>query len=158
MFPFSSISTILKVSKENKLKGDRRVSGVVTKMNKQKNRYTPFSGKYRMPVDEFCYKYGLNLKVVMRRMNVLYWEDFDSLVIPTELGDTSADKIRRSLMLLQNGWDKEKICDRTGVTAETLEKINNLSDYLKNIFLGMENFFFIEPKKVDLDKIFKEVN
>ena len=94
----------------------------------------------------------------MRRMNVLYWEDFDSLVVPTELGDTSADKIRRTLMLIQNEWEKEKICDRTNITLETLEKINGLSDYMKNVFLGMENFFFIDPKKVDLDKIFKEVD
>jgi hypothetical protein len=78
-------------------------------MNKQKNRYTPFTGKYRMPVDEFCMKYGLSLKLIMHRMNVLYWEDYDSLVIPQELGDTSADKIRRVLTMQAQNWNTESI-------------------------------------------------
>ena len=81
-------------------------------MNKQKDRYTPFSGAMRMPVDQFCYKYGLNLKLVMHRMNTLYWEDFDALVIPQELGNTSADKIRRCLELKSKGWSNLNIKDR----------------------------------------------
>ena len=72
-------------------------------MNKQKNRYTPFAGDMRMPVNEFCEKYGLDLKVVMRRMNILYWEDYDALVVPQEFGDVTADKIRRALEMISYG-------------------------------------------------------
>ena len=70
-------------------------------MNKRQTRYTPFKGEFKMPVDEFCQKYGLDLDTVMTRMNVRYWEDFDALVIPQNMGMTSADKIRRALMLMQ---------------------------------------------------------
>jgi hypothetical protein len=91
------------------MKGERHLLDEKINMNKQKTRYTPFSGEYRMPVNLFCKKYGINLRLIMHRMNVLYWEDFDSLVIPQELGDTSADKIRRTLQLLNMGWKKESI-------------------------------------------------
>ena len=126
-------------------------------MNKQKNRYTPFPGEYRMPVDMFCRKYGIDLRVIMHRMNVLYWEDFDSLVIPQELGDTSADKIRRTLQLLDMGWTKESISKRMNVSLNVVDKIDALDDYRKNMFLNMDNYFFLNPEKIDITKIFTEV-
>lgn len=126
-------------------------------MNKQKNRYTPFPGEYRMPVNEFCLKYGISLKLIMHRMNVLYWEDFDSLVIPQQLGDTSADRIRRTLQLLEQGWNKEDIETRLRVPVQMIERIEQLDDYHKKMFLEMDNYFFLNPKKIDLSKIFTEV-
>lgn len=128
----------------------------ITAMNKQKNRYTPFTGKYRMPVDEFCIKYGLSLKLIMHRMNVLYWEDYDSLVIPQELGDTSADKIRRVLTMQAQNWTTESINRRLDVPVDIIEQIALMDDYKKSVFLEMDNYFFLNPTKIDLDKIFKE--
>lgn len=128
----------------------------ITAMNKQKNRYTPFTGKYRMPVDEFCMKYGLSLKLIMHRMNVLYWEDYDSLVIPQELGDTSADKIRRVLTMQAQNWTTESINRRLDVPVNIIEQIAQMDDYKKSVFLEMDNYFFLNPAKIDLDKIFKE--
>ena len=128
-------------------------------MNKQKDRYTPFKGAYRMPVNEFCNKYGISLRVIMHRMNVLYWEDFDSLVIPENLGDTSADKIRRVLMLNDEGWSKAEIKKRVGVPDNIINNILAMDDYMKDIFTkNMKNYFFLDPKKIDISKIFKEVN
>jgi hypothetical protein len=128
-------------------------------MNKQKDRYTPFKGAYRMPVDEFCNKYGLSLKVIMHRMNVLYWEDFDSLVIPENLGDTSADKIRRVLTLSEEGWNKPEIKKRVGVPEKVIDNILLMDDYMKDVFTQkMKNYFFLDPKKIDISKIFKEVD
>lgn len=128
----------------------------ITAMNKQKNRYTPFTGKYRMPVDEFCMKYGLSLKLIMHRMNVLYWEDYDALVIPQELGDTSADKIRRVLTMQAQNWTTESINRRLDVPVDIIEQIALMDDYKKSVFLEMDNYFFLNPAKIDLDKIFKE--
>ena len=128
----------------------------ITAMNKQKNRYTPFTGKYRMPVDEFCMKYGLSLKLIMHRMNVLYWEDYDSIVIPQELGDTSADKIRRVLTMQAQNWTTESINRRLDVPVDIIEQIALMDDYKKSVFLEMDNYFFLNPAKIDLDKIFKE--
>lgn len=128
----------------------------ITAMNKQKNRYTPFTGKYRMPVDEFCIKYGLSLKLIMHRMNVLYWEDYDSLVIPQELGDTSADKIRRVLTMQAQNWTTESINRRLDVPVDIIEQIALMDDYKKSVFLEMDNYFFLNPAKIDLDKIFKK--
>lgn len=125
-------------------------------MNKQKNRYTPFTGKFKMPVDEFCDKYGLSLKVVMHRMNVLYWEDFDSLVIPQELGDTTAAQIRRTLNLLDMQWSTESIMKRMNISREAVEFIQAMDEYKKNMFLTMENYFFLDPAKIDLNRIFVE--
>ena len=124
--------------------------------NKQKNRYTPFSGKYRMPVDEFCVKYGISLKLIMHRMNVLYWEDFDSLVIPQQLCDTSADKIRRVIVMQEQGWDTDSIIRRMNVDRNAVEEIRKLDDYMKTVFKEMDNYFFLNPAKIDLDKVFKE--
>lgn len=128
----------------------------ITAMNKQKNRYTPFTGKHRMPVDEFCMKYGLSLKLIMHRMNVLYWEDYDSLVIPQELGDTSADKIRRVLTMQAQNWTTESINRRLDVPVDIIEQIALMDDYKKSVFLEMDNYFFLNPAKIDLDKIFKD--
>ena len=128
-------------------------------MNKQKDRYTPFKGSYRMPVDEFCNKYGLSLRVVMHRMNVLYWEDFDSLVIPENLGDTSADRISRTLNLHEKGWKNSEIAKRVKVSERVVENILNMDDYKNSIFKTcMKNYFFLDPKKIDISKIFKEVD
>lgn len=127
-------------------------------MNKQKNRYTPFAGKYKMPVDEFCQKYGVNLKVIMRRMNVLYWEDFDALVVPQELGDTSADRVVRTLKLVDMGWSDESIVTRMDISIDALSYIKNMDEYRKDMFRnGMKNYFYLDPDKIDLDKIFTEV-
>lgn len=125
-------------------------------MNKQKNRYTPFSGKYKMPVDEFCMKYGLDLKVVMHRMNVLYWEDFDSLVIPQSVGDTPADKVRRTLMLINQNWDRESIAKRMGIPVDVVAAIDEMDEYRQKMFLNMDSYFFLNPAKVNLEMIFTE--
>jgi hypothetical protein len=111
-----------------------------------------------MPVDLFCQKYGLSLKLVMHRMNVLYWEDFDSLVIPQKLGDTSADKVRRVLLLLNQGWNKESIKARMNLDLEIIDYIAHMDDYHKEMFLGMDNYFFLNPEKIDITKIFTEVD
>ena len=126
-------------------------------MNKQKTRYTPFEGEYRMPVNMFCQKYGISLKLIMHRMNVLYWEDFDSLVIPQELGDTSADKIRRALQLIELEWTKESIAKRLNINLEMVNRIDALDEYRKRMFLDMDHYFFLNPEKIDITKIFTEV-
>ena len=126
-------------------------------MNKQKNRYTPFKGQMRMPVDEFCKKYGLDLKLVMHRMNTLYWEDFDALVIPQELENLSADKIRRALELKKSGWENDSIRQRLKISEKLISKIYELDEYRKEMFLGMDNYFFLNPSKIDLSKIFTPV-
>ena len=126
-------------------------------MNKQKNRYTPFKGKYRMPVDEFCEKYGISLKLIMHRMNILFWEDFDALVIPQELGDTSADKVRRILNMINLNWGTKEIATRMDVDEKIVDHIREMSSYMKDMFLNMDNYFYLNPKNVDLDKIFVEV-
>ena len=127
---------------------------VLIRMNKQKNRYTPFAGDMRMPVNEFCEKYNLDLKVVMRRMNILYWEDYDALVVPQELEDLTADKIRRSLEMMSYGWSDDSIAKKFDISLDMVAKIKNLSDYYKKIFLEMDNYFFLNPNKIDLHKIF----
>jgi hypothetical protein len=127
-------------------------------MNKQKTRYTPFPGEYRMPVNMFCSKYGISLKLIMHRMNVLYWEDYDALVIPQELGDTSADKIRRALQMNETNWTKESISKRLGLNIDMVDKIIALDEYRKNMFLNMDHYFFLNPDKIDLSKIFVEVD
>jgi hypothetical protein len=127
-------------------------------MNKQKNRYTPFAGEYRMPVDIFCRKYGIDLKCIMHRMNVLYWEDFDALVIPQELGDTSADKVRRALIMLDSNWDNASISKRLNIPDDVVLAIAAMDDYKKNMFRTMEHYFFLDPSKIDLSKIFVEVD
>lgn len=124
-------------------------------MNKQKDRYTPFTGKYRMPVNEFCEKYGLDLKLVMHRMNTLYWEDFDALVVPQQLGSLPADKIRRILELEKNGWTDDSIKKRIKVKNEVLQSVKQLDPYMKNIFLTMDHYFYLNPKKIDLAKVFQ---
>lgn len=110
-----------------------------------------------MPVNEFCRKYGLSLRVVMHRMNVLYWEDFDSMVIPQELGDTSADRVRRALIMLNSNWSKESIAKRLNITENIVDRIEAMDDYRKQMFLTMESYFYLDPAKVDLSKIFTEV-
>ena len=37
-----------------------------------------------------------------------------------------------------------------------LEEIKKLDDYLKTVFKEMDNYFFLNPAKIDLDKVFKE--
>lgn len=138
------------------MKGVR--NSAIVFMNKQRNRYTPFKGEYRMPVDVFCAKYGLDLKCVMHRMNVLYWEDFDALVIPQNLGDTSADKIRRALILIEREWDKETIMGRLGIDEVIYDNICNMTPYLKEVFKTMDHYFFLNPENVDLDQVFVEVD
>jgi len=127
-------------------------------MNKQKTRYTPFEEPYRMRVEDFCDMYGLDIKVIMHRMNVLFWEDFDALVIPQNVGDTSADRIRRTLTLLEQGWDYKAIQARMNISEEIVRNIQEMDDYLKQIFMEMDHYFFLNPKKIDVSKIFKERN
>lgn len=128
-------------------------------MNKRQTRYTPFKGEFKMPVDEFCQKYGLDLDTVMTRMNVRYWEDFDALVIPQNMGMTSADKIRRALMMMQMDWSDAHICSRLDIPADVVQNIKEMDPYMKSVFIEMDNYFFLNPKKIDLTKVFaaKEV-
>jgi hypothetical protein len=138
--------------------------GAIVPMNKQKNRYTPFDGAYRMPVNIFCRKYGLDLQTIMHRMNVLFWEDFDTLVVPVELGDITPRMIRIILKDLKNGISHQCICNSMNkrftvrVTLEDIDFIANMDDYMKSIFLEMDNFMYLNPDKIDITKIFTEVN
>lgn len=128
-------------------------------MNKQKDRRTPFQGKYKMPVDAFCEKYGLDLKLVMHRMNVLFWEDFDSLVIPMALKDTSIWQVKRALNMLDSkGCNTDAfIVKRLDLeNDEILNAIKNLSEYEKEMFRNTKSDFFLDPSKIDISKIFKE--
>lgn len=124
-------------------------------MNKRQTRYTPFKGEFKMPVDEFCQKYGLDLDTVMTRMNVRYWEDFDALVIPQNMGMTSADKIRRALMMMNMSWTDADICRRLDIPADVVNNIKEMDPYMKSVFIDMDNYFFLNPKNVDLNKVFK---
>lgn len=124
-------------------------------MNKRQTRYTPFKGEFKMPVDEFCQKYGLDLDTVMTRMNVRYWEDFDALVVPQNMGMTSADKIRRALMMMNSDWTDEAICRRLDIPADVVSNIKEMDPYMKSVFIDMDNYFFLNPKNVDLSKVFK---
>ena len=123
-------------------------------MNKRQNRYTPFKGELKMPVDEFCQKYGLDLDTVMTRMNVRYWEDFDALVIPQNMGLIPADKIRRALMMMQMNWTEKDIHNRLDIPADIIQNIKEMDPYMKSVFMEMDNYFFLNPKKIDLNKVF----
>ena len=123
-------------------------------MNKRQTRYTPFKGELKMPVDEFCQKYGLDLDTVMTRMNVRYWEDFDARVIPQNMGLIPADKIRRALMMMQMNWTEKDIHNRLDIPADIIQNIKEMDPYMKSVFMEMDNYFFLNPKKIDLNKVF----
>ena len=132
-------------------------------MNKQKKRYTRgFPKAYKMPVDEFCTMYDRNLKVVMHRLNVSNWDDFDALVVPTNLGDTKPPLIKRVLRMLQMNWGDEEIAKRLSIPVEHVVDIKNLSDYEKEIYSDeggkyFKNYFFLNPEAIDVARIFHKV-
>ena len=128
-------------------------------MNKQKDRFTPFKGKYRMPINQFCERYGLNLQVVLHRLNVKYWDDFDALVVPQELGDAKVNLIARAIKRIDMGWTMREICN-LGFSEEQIEFIKSMSEYKKEMFRSMlqVNTLHLDPDKIDLDKIFTEVD
>lgn len=135
-------------------------------MNKQKTRYVPFPAPYRMKLDEFCEKYGRDLKVVLHRLNVKFWDDFDAIVVPTDIAsvvdgkvknDVEAHKIKRALSMINMGLSDGYIMRRLDITERNLDVIKGLSEYEKTMYLEMDQYFYLNPKKVDISKIFKEV-
>jgi formyltetrahydrofolate synthetase len=103
---------------------------------------------------------------VLHRLNVKFWDDFDAIVVPTDLAvivdgkvkeDVEANRIRRALSMLKSGFDDEYIKRRLDLNDRNLEVIKNLSDYEKNMYLDMDQFFYLNPAKVDVSMIFHEV-
>lgn len=133
-------------------------------MNKQKTRYTKGMPKaYKMPIDEFCMRYGLDIKVIMHRLNITCWEDFDAMVVPTALWDTKPHIIKRILKMLSMGWGHEEIAKRLGIPENHVEIVENLSDYEKEIYTDAEgkyfkNFFHLNNETIDVSKIFHAVD
>lgn len=129
-------------------------------MNKQKNRYVSkaLPSKYRMTISEFCMLYGLSLQVVMHRLNITNWADFDALVVPTDLLDTKPPLIKRALKMIDMGWSDNSIAKRLSIPYEHVARIRNLSPYEKEIYSDSKyykNYFFLNPETIDVDKIFR---
>lgn len=131
-------------------------------MNKQKTRYTARElVDFRMPINEFCLIYGRDLKVVMHRLNISNWFDYDALIVPTELGDTTPDKIRRVLTLIEYHWSDAAIAKHLSVPEAHVGIIKNLSEYEKQIYSDKSyflNYFRLNPAKIDAKKIFHPVS
>lgn len=133
-------------------------------MNKQKTRYTKGMPKaYKMPIDEFCMRYGLDIKVIMHRLNITCWQDFDALVVPTSLWDTKPHIIKRALNLLNMGWSHKEIANRLGIPEEHVDIIENMSDYEKEIYTDAEGkyfktFFHLNSEAIDVSRIFHPVD
>lgn len=133
-------------------------------MNKQKRRYTKgMPREYKMPLDEFCMLYGIDLKVIMHRLNITCWEDYDALIVPTSLMDTKPHTIRRALNLLDMGWKDDQIARRLAIPEEHIDIIRGLSDYEKEIYSNangkyFKDYFFLNPAAIDVSKIFHAVD
>ena len=133
-------------------------------MNKQKTRYTRGMPKaYKMPIDEFCMCYGLDIKVIMHRLNITCWQDFDALVVPTALWDTKPHIIKRALKMLNMGWSHKEIANRLGIPDEHVAIIENLSEYEKEIYLDVEGkyfktYFHLNSDAIDVSRIFHAVD
>lgn len=133
-------------------------------MNKQKTRYAKEMPKaYRMPISEFCMRYGRDLKVILHRLNTTCWLDFDALVVPTTLGDTKPHIIKRTLKMLNMGWSHKEIASRLGIPEEHVDIIENLSDYEKEVYLDVDGkyfktFFLLNSETIDVSRIFHEVD
>ena len=119
-----------------------------------------------MKLDEFCEKSDRNLKVVLHRLNVKFWDDFDAIVVPTTMAtivdgkvkdDVEAHKIRRALTMMRDKFDDGYIMRRLELSERNIEEIKKLSDYEKEMYLGMDQFFYLNPEKIDVSKIFHEV-
>lgn len=132
-------------------------------MNKQKTRYTKGMPKaYKMPIDEFCERYGLDIKVIMHRLNITCWQDFDALVVPTSLWDTKPHIIKRVLKMLNMGWSHPEIANRLGIPEQHVSIIENMSEYEKEIYTDAEGkyfktFFHLNSDAIDVSKIFHVV-
>ena len=133
-------------------------------MNKQKTRYTKGMPKaYKMPIDEFCERYGLDIKVIMHRLNITCWQDFDALVVPTSLWDTKPHIIKRVLKMLNMGWSHPEIANRLGIPEQHVSIIENMSEYEKEIYTDAEGkyfktFFNLNSDAIDVSKIFHVVD
>ena len=133
-------------------------------MNKQKTRYTKGMPKaYKMPIDEFCERYGLDIKVIMHRLNITCWQDFDALVVPTSLWDTKPHIIKRVLKMLNMGWSHPEIANRLGIPEQHISIIENMSEYEKEIYTDAEGkyfktFFHLNSDAIDVSKIFHVVD
>ena len=133
-------------------------------MNKQKTRYTKGMPKaYKMPIDEFCERYGLDIKVIMHRLNITCWQDFDALVVPTSLWDTKPHIIKRVLKMLNMGWSHPEIANRLGIPEQHVSIIENMSEYEKEIYTDAEGkyfktFFHLNSDAIDVSKIFHVVD
>jgi hypothetical protein len=56
--------------------------------------------------------------------------------------------------MLSLGWSKESIQRRAEVDLKTIDIIESMDEYRKNMFLTMDNYFYLNPNNVDLSKIF----
>ena len=118
---------------------------------------------YKMPIDEFCMRYGLDIKVIMHRLNITCWQDFDALVVPTALWDTKPHIIKRALTLLNMGWSHAEIAKRLGIPDEHVAIIENMSDYEKEIYLDVDHkyfktYFHLNSEAIDVSRIFHAVD
>ena len=128
-------------------------------MNKQKNRYTSkaLPQQYIMPINEFCVWYGLDLKVIMHRLNITNWDDFDALIVPTDLLDTKPPTIKRALKLMEMKWSDAEIARRLDIPLNHVERIHAMSEYEKQMYSDpkyYKNYFFLNPKTIDVSQIF----
>lgn len=126
-------------------------------MVSKKKKFTPFNGKYKMLLEDFCEKYDRDLSIVRQRINS-YWEIEDALITPTTVGTMQVHQIRRALHMLDLGWSVTFIANRLSCREEDISSIEDWDPYIKSIFNEMDNFFYLDHHKIDLDKVFKEKN
>ena len=131
-------------------------------MNKQTSRYTPkyLPQQYVMRLADFCTWYDRELRVIMRRLNTKRWLDFEALVVPTELEDTTPDLIQRALKLINQGQQNAYIAKRLDIPENHVEFIRNMSDYEKEVYLDVDKkyfktYFYLNPQTIDVSRIFK---
>lgn len=131
-------------------------------MNKQTSRYTPkyLPQQYVMRLADFCTWYDRELRVIMRRLNTKRWLDFEALVVPTELEDTTPDLIQRALKLINQGQQNAYIAKRLDIPESHVEFIRNMSDYEKEVYLDVDKkyfktYFYLNPQTIDVSRIFK---
>ena len=132
-------------------------------MNKQPNRKTHLTpAKYNIPLKTFCKKYNREEKVVMRRLNTKKWMDYDAIVVPTELGDTTPNIIAEAMKKINNpnvNLSNASIAKSLGIPEEHVEFIRNMSEYEHEIYSHPEkyfmSYFYLKPSAIDVSRIFE---
>ena len=127
-------------------------------MNKKPDRKTPapFRGsRYDMKLNDFCEQAGIQLKVVLSRLNTSNWPDFDAILVPTEAKDVMPNQVRRILYLQNHGWSNAELARRFSATEDGIESIRNMTDYQKSIFENSTGIWLDVPEDFDPVKVWE---